>query len=82
MKLIISSLIVAFFIAGGSSKPEIIVKTQYQDVYVPIACIKEMPIKPKYSPSDLQSAKELMGYFFTCEELLRGCVNGSDHKKY
>ncbi|QPH88809.1 hypothetical protein [Campylobacter concisus] len=81
MKLIISSLIVTFFMAGCSSKPELIVKTQYQDVYVPIACIKEMPAKPKYSPGDLQSAKELMGYFLTCEELLKGCVNGSDHKK-
>lgn len=81
MKLIISSLIVAFCLAGCGAKPEVIVKTQYQDVYVPIACIKEMPTKPKYSPSDLQSAKELMGYFLTCEELLKGCVNGSDHKK-
>ena len=81
MKLIISSLIVTFFMAGCSSKPELIVKTQYQDVYVPIACIKEMPAKPKYSPGDLQSAKELMGYLLTCEELLKGCVNGSDHKK-
>ena len=81
MKPIVSSLIVAFFMVGCSSKPEVIVKTQYQDVYVPIACIKEMPAKPKYSPSDLQSAKELMGYFLTCEELLKGCVNGSDHKK-
>jgi conserved domain protein len=81
MKLIISSLIVALFMIGCSSKPEVIVKTQYQDVYVPIACVKEMPAKPKYSTSDLQSAKELMGYFLTCEELLKGCVNGSDHKK-
>ena len=81
MKLIASSLIVTFFMAGCASKPEVIVKTQYQDVYVPIACIKEMPAKPKYSTSDLQSAKELMGYFLTCEELLKGCVNGSDHKK-
>ena len=81
MKLIISSLIVAFFIVGCSSKPEVIVKTQYQDVYVPIACIKEMPIKPKFSPENLESAKELMGYFLTCEELLKGCINGSDHKK-
>nr|DAR75280.1 MAG TPA: TRAF PROTEIN, TRAO PROTEIN, TRAN ADHESION, BACTERIAL SECRETION.5A [Caudoviricetes sp.] len=81
MKLAINSLIIAFFVAGCASKPEVIVKTQYQDVYVPIACVKEMPIKPKYSTSDLQSAKDLMGYFLTCEELLKGCVNGSDHKK-
>nr|DAS52389.1 MAG TPA: TRAF PROTEIN, TRAO PROTEIN, TRAN ADHESION, BACTERIAL SECRETION.5A [Caudoviricetes sp.] len=81
MKLIVSSLILAFCLAGCGAKPEVIVKTQYQDVYVPVACIEKMPTKPKYSTSDLQSAKELMGYFLTCEELLKGCVNGSDHKK-
>lgn len=81
MKLVISSLIVAFFMAGCASKPEVIVKTQYQDVYVPVACIEKMPAKPKYSPENLESAKELMGYFLTCEKLLEGCVNGSDHKK-
>lgn len=81
MKLAISSLLVAFFIIGCGSKPEVIAKMQYQDVYVPVACIEKMPTKPKYSTSDLQSAKELMGYFLTCEELLKGCVNGSDHKK-
>ena len=81
MKLIISSLIVAFFIVGCSSKPEGIVKTQYQDVFIPVACIDKMPTKPKYSPENLESARELMGYFLTCEELLKGCVNGSDHKK-
>ena len=81
MKLIVSSLIVAFFMAGCASKPEVIVKTQYQDVYVPVACIDKMPTKPKYSPENLESAKELMGYFLTCEKLLEGCVNGSDHKK-
>ena len=81
MKLIVSSLLAALFMAGCSSKPEVIVKTQYQDVYVPVACIEKMPTKPKYSPSVLQSAKELMGYFLTCEELLKGCVNGTNNKE-
>lgn len=81
MKLMVSSLILAFILIGCSSKPEVIVKTQYQDVYVPVACIKKMPTKPKFSPENLESAKELMGYFLTCEELLKGCANGSDHKK-
>lgn len=81
MKLAVSSLIVAFFMVGCASKPEAIVKTQYQDVYVPVACIEKMPIKPKYNPSDLQSAKDLMGYFLTCEELLKGCVNGTNNKE-
>ena len=79
MKLIISSLILAFFIVGCSSKPEVIVKTQYQDV--PVACIEKMPTKPKFSPENLESAKDLMGYFLTCEELLKGCVNGTNNKE-
>ena len=81
MKLIASSLLVAFFMTGCASKPEVIVKTQYQDVFIPVACIEKMPTKPKYSPNDLQSAKELMGYFLTCEELLKGCVNGTNNKE-
>jgi len=81
MKLIISSLILPFVLVGCSSKPEVIVKTQYQDVYVPVACIKEMPTKPKFSPEILESARELMGYFLTCEELLKGCVNGTNNKE-
>ena len=81
MKLIVSSLLAALFMAGCSSKPEVIVKTQYQDVYVPVACIEKMPTKPKFSPENLESAKELMGYFLTCEELLKGCVNGTNNKE-
>lgn len=81
MKLIASSLIVTFFMAGCASKPEVIVKMQYQDIYVPVACIEKMPTKPKYSPENLESAKELMGYFLTCEELLKGCVNGTNNKE-
>lgn len=81
MKLIISSLILPFVLVGCSSKPEVIVKTQYQDVYVPVACIDKMPTKPKFNPENLESAKELMGYFLTCEELLKGCVNGTNNKE-
>ena len=81
MKLIVSSLIVVFFMAGCASKHEVIVKTQYQDVFIPVACIKQMPVKPKFNPNNLQSAKELMGYFLTCEELLKGCVNGTNNKE-
>jgi len=52
MKLAISSLIVAFFMVGCSSKPEVIVKTQYQDVFIPVVCIEKMPTKPKFSPEN------------------------------
>lgn len=60
---------------GCASKPEIIVQTQYQDVYIPIACVKKMPTKPKFIVDNPQSAKELMEYFKTCEAMLKECSN-------
>ena len=71
----------SFALFGCASKPEVIVKTQYQDVFIPVACIKQMPVKPKFNPNNLHSANELMGYFLTCEELLKGCVNGTNNKE-
>lgn len=63
-------------LAGCAKEPQIITRTVYQEVKIPVACIEKMPTKPKFNKDDLASAKELMSYFKTCEELLKGCVNG------
>ncbi|QKG29201.1 hypothetical protein [Campylobacter sp. RM16187] len=42
---------------------------------VPIRCINKMPNKPKYDYEDIQTARELMEYYKTCEELLKGCAS-------
>lgn len=69
-------IILAIIFCGCSSKePQIITKTVYQEVKTPVACIEKMPAKPKFEANDPQSARELMEYFKTCEELLRGCVD-------
>lgn len=70
---IILSLIVIF--AGCSSKPQVIVKTQYQEVVVPVKCLTQMPLKPTYRVDDLNSATELAKYYNEVEILLQGCVN-------
>ena len=69
-------IILAIIFCGCSSKePQIITKTVYQEVKTPVACIEKMPEKPKFEANDPQSARELMGYFKTCEELLKGCAD-------
>ena len=69
-------VICALFFGGCASKePQIITKTVYQEVRTPVACIEKMPEKPKFEANDPQSARELMEYFKTCEELLKGCAN-------
>lgn len=68
---------VVLFLAGCAAKePTVITRTVYQEVKIPVVCIEEMPEKPKFEANDPQSARELMGYFKTCEELLKGCANG------
>ena len=73
MKLLSSVLIL--FLAGCAGKPEIITKVEYLDVLVPVKCITKMPAKPNHIKDDPVSAKELMGYLLTCEELLKGCAD-------
>ena len=70
--------ICALFFGGGAKEPQIITKTVYQEVRTPVACIEKMPQKPKFEANDAKSARELMEYFKTCEELLRGCVDERD----
>lgn len=67
--------ICALFFGGCAKEPQIITKTVYQEVRTPVACLTKMPQKPKFEANDPQSARELMEYFKTCEELLKGCVD-------
>lgn len=62
-------------LAGCAKEPQIITRTVYQEVKIPVACIEKMPEKPKFEANDAKSARELMEYFKTCEELLKGCVD-------
>lgn len=68
-------VICVLFFGGCAKEPQIITKTVYQEVRTPVACLTKMPVKPKFEANDPQSARELMEYFKTCEELLRGCVD-------
>lgn len=73
------AVICVLTLAGCASKdPQVIIKTEYKDVFVPIRCINKMPVKPKYDYENMQSAKELMQYYKTCEELLKGCADERD----
>ena len=67
--------ICALFFGSCAKEPQIITRTVYQEVRTPVACLEKMPEKPKFEANDPQSARELMAYFKTCEELLKGCVD-------
>ncbi|MBR8461460.1 hypothetical protein KDD93_06780 [Campylobacter sp. faydin G-24] len=60
---------------AGCADKKVLTRTEWQKVYIPIKCEVDIPTKPKYTPSDLQSAKELAKYYEEVENLLKGCVN-------
>ncbi|QKG29200.1 hypothetical protein [Campylobacter sp. RM16187] len=65
------------FLGGCASKePQIITRTEYQEVKTPIACIKreDLPTPPEYDPSEPETFKELMGYAVEADRLLKGCA--------
>ena len=47
---------------------------------IPIRCINKMANKPKYDHENMQTARELMEYYKTCEELLKGCMSQANEK--
>ncbi|WP_314300497.1 hypothetical protein [Campylobacter showae] len=81
MKLLNKTIAAAtcgLILAGCAAKePTVITRTVYQEVKIPVVCIEEMPAKPKFKATDPQSARELMAYFKTCEDLLKQCVRGA-----
>lgn len=80
VKFFLAIVAILVFAGCASKEPQIVTKIEYQDVLVPIRCINKMPNKPKYNHEDMQTARKLMEYYKTCEELLRGCVSQDNEK--
>lgn len=68
---------VLLFSGCASKEPQIITRTEYQDVYVAVPCIDEMPQKPARDRNDPDNQKKIAEYFKTCEDLLKQCVGGA-----
>lgn len=65
---------VLLFSGCASKEPQIITRTEYQDVYITVSCIDEMPQKPARDRNDPDNQKKIAEYFKTCEDLLKQCV--------
>lgn len=63
---------------SGCAKKDPLARTEYKDVFVPIKCKVELPVKPKFDPNNMKSALETAKYYQTCEALLKECVDVGD----
>ena len=66
--------VVLLFFGCAGKEPQVITRTEYQDVYIVTPCIDEMPQKPERDRSDPDNQKKIAEYFKACEDLLKQCV--------
>ena len=72
--LVAVAIFCAVLFSGCAAKPNIITKTEFQKVIVPVRCEVELPQKPNFDPENLVSAQELAAYYAQIEVLLIACT--------
>ena len=58
----------------AEAQPQIIARTQYQEVDKPVRCDVELPPKPSFDESDPATAGAVAAYYEEVERLLLLCV--------
>ena len=71
--VLICGLIIILCGCAGK-EPQIIARTQYQDVDKPVRCDVELPPKPSFDESDPSTAGDIAAYHEEVERLLLLCV--------
>lgn len=71
-KIVMFALVTLF---SGCASKDVVVKTEFKDVYIPVKCEVKLPPKPKYNPLNLQSVKDIAKYYEIVELELKRCVN-------
>lgn len=66
-------LSIILILSGCASKKEILVKTEYKEVKIPVKCSLKIPAKPKFN-NDFKSAKELSKYYLETERIAKLCT--------
>ena len=58
----------------AAKEPEIISRTSYQDVDMPVRCEVELPPKPSFNETNPSTAGDVAAYYEEVERLLLVCV--------
>lgn len=72
-RLFCAGLLFLVLLSGCACKPEIVWKTEYRDVYVPVKCDVSMPDRPEINEDAVIMVLDLVGYAAELEALLEVC---------
>lgn len=66
-------LFVLPFVLSACASKEVLVKTQFEEVKIPIKCPLKLPLKPT-NKGGFEGAKELSKYFLEVESIAKICT--------
>lgn len=66
-------MVIMCLIISACARKELLVKTQYQEVKIPIKCPLKLPLKP-LDKGDFESAKQISKYYLELEDIAKRCV--------
>lgn len=61
------------FVLSACAHKELLVKTQFKEVKIPIKCPLKIPLKP-LDKGDFESAKQISKYYLEVEDIAKRCV--------
>ncbi len=73
MKSLIFTIFLSLFFSACAGKKELLIKTEYIEVKVPIKCDLKLPLKPQFN-GNFKSAKELSAYYLQVEKIAKICT--------
>ena len=74
VKFMLICAVAAALCGCAAKEPEIISRTSYQDVDMPVRCEVELPPKPSFDETNPSTAGDVAAYYEEVERLLLMCT--------
>ncbi len=66
----------ALFLFGCSAKEQALYRQSIKEVYIPVRCSIEMPVRPKQTGSTVKDNINIISYTKEVEQALKACIKG------
>ncbi|WP_291951380.1 hypothetical protein [Campylobacter sp.] len=73
MRILYIKMLFFSFIFSACANKDILIKTEFKEVKIPVKCPLKLPLKP-LNKGDLISAKELSKYYLEVENIAKRCT--------
>ncbi|AJC90799.1 hypothetical protein MWJ18_000051 [Campylobacter lari] len=79
MRILYIKLLILPFVLSACANKDILIKTEFSEVKIPVKCPLKLPLKP-LNKGDLASAKELSKYYLEIESIAKTCTGWDENE--